>query len=233
MKTRQQPTGSIELTDRKVAAYLRKTPDFFQRHPALLNHVVFPHDTGTASSLVERQVQHLQEERRKLMHQLRDIAEVARTNEQSMHKMHRLLLKLLRCSDLEELLKTLYVSLRAQFKVNAVAIRLQTEEQPNWTGQMREFASDDQRLSALLKELGITNEPVCCKLDRQRAAALFCEHTVQDLASYALIPLGNSRWCGVVAMGSDRSDRFSETHAGDLLKNLGEILTTLLDARIP
>lgn len=233
MKTRQQSTDSIELTDQKVAAYLRKSPDFFQRYPALLNHVVFPHDAGTASSLVERQVQHLQDERRKLMHQMRDLTEVARANEQSMQKMHRLLLKLLRCKDLEGLLKTLYVSLRAQFKVKAVAIRLQTEEQPTWTGQMREFASDDQQLPALLKELGVAGEPVCCKLDHQRAAALFRGQTVQELASYALIPLGNSRWRGVVAMGSDHSDRFSDTHAGDLLKNLGEILTTLLDTRIP
>ena len=233
MKTREQPADGMELTDRKVAAYLRKTPDFFQRHPALLNHVVFPHDAGAASSLVERQVLHLQNERRNLKNQLRALTEVARENEQSMRRMHRLLLKLLRCEGLEELLKTLYVSLRAQFSVNAVAIRLQLEERPDWQGRMREFIDNDERLPALLRELGIDDGPVCCKLDRQRADVLFGAQACDELASYALIPLGNSRWRGVVGMGSEHADRFSEAHAGDLLKSLGDILTTLLDTHIP
>lgn len=231
MKPRHQPAAETDLTDRKVAAHLRKHPHFFQRYPSLLHHVVFPHDAGAASSLVERQVRHLQEERRRLQGQLQELTQVARENERSMRRIHRLLLKLLRCTDLESLLKTLYVSLRAQFRVDAVSIRLHAEATPSWQGRMREFFGGE-RPFALLEELGVSKKPVCCVLNRQQAGILFGEPPT-EMASYALIPLGNRRWRGVVCMGSGQAERFRDTYGSDLLQNLRDVLTTLVDVRLP
>ncbi len=230
MKTRPQTaTDTVALTDRKVLAWLKKHPEFFRHHPSLLNHVVFPHQTKGAASLVERQVQHLQDERRRLQLKIRELAQVARANEQSMHKMHRLLLKLLRCKDLEAVLKTLYVSLRAQFKVSAVTIRLCSGIKAQQ--QLREFSDSSGQLLGVLDDLGASEQPICCKLDQPRARLLFGEQADQ-LESFALIPLGNKKWRGLVCMGSDQTERFSATHGNELLQDLGETLTALLNAHM-
>ena len=230
MKTRPQTvTDTVALTDRKVLAWLKKHPEFFRHHPSLLNHVVFPHHTDGAASLVERQVQYLQDERRKLQLKIRELAQVARANEQSMHKLHRLLLKLLRCKDLESVLKTLYVSLRAQFKVSAVAIRLCSGVEMQQ--QLHEFSDTSGQLLEVLKDLGALKQPVCCKLDQPRARLLF-DKQAEQLESFALIPLGNNKWQGLICMGSDQTERFSSAHGNELLQDLGETLTVLLNTHI-
>ena len=50
-------TPGLGLAEREVADFLRRHPDFFERHLALLTELVVPHSGRTgAVSLLERQV---------------------------------------------------------------------------------------------------------------------------------------------------------------------------------
>ena len=48
--------------ERGIVRFLRDHPDFFERHPELLADMLLPHETGSAVSLVERQVSVLREQ---------------------------------------------------------------------------------------------------------------------------------------------------------------------------
>ena len=53
--------SSLELDADIVADYLSNNKDFFSRYPELLHFLDFPHESGSATSLVERQVAILRE----------------------------------------------------------------------------------------------------------------------------------------------------------------------------
>lgn len=46
-----------------MVRYLRDHPNFFEGHQDLLADMILPHETGTAVSLIERQVQILREQK--------------------------------------------------------------------------------------------------------------------------------------------------------------------------
>ena len=60
-RTASEDTGPEELSDATVRDYLKDHPDFFERHPDMLDHLHISHSTGSAVSLVEKQVSVLRE----------------------------------------------------------------------------------------------------------------------------------------------------------------------------
>jgi len=61
-----------------VADYLATNPDFFLRHPGLLEALEVPHDSGDAASLIEYQVRTLREQNAQLRRKLQGLVSVAR-----------------------------------------------------------------------------------------------------------------------------------------------------------
>ena len=55
------PESPAPATEEQVIVYLRNHPDFFQQHAHLLSELRLPHESGSAVSLVERQVAILRE----------------------------------------------------------------------------------------------------------------------------------------------------------------------------
>ena len=78
-----------------VADYLRENSNFLIEHPEILELVEVSHDSGTASSLIERQVQQLRASNEDLSRRLNRLVQVASENERLMSRLHRLTLDLL------------------------------------------------------------------------------------------------------------------------------------------
>ena len=88
------------LADESVVDYLLGHPDFFEAHAELLSKLKVPHPTGTAVSLIERQVEVLRGQNRQLERKLVDLIEVARANDTLIERIHRLALALLEGANL-------------------------------------------------------------------------------------------------------------------------------------
>ena len=84
-----------EVLEQEIAEYLATQPDFFLRHPELLEALQIPHETGTAVSLIEHQVKALQKQSAQYRTQLAELIEVARENERLNQRLHQLTLNLL------------------------------------------------------------------------------------------------------------------------------------------
>ena len=71
---------ATELSDEQVREYLKLNGDFLQRNPDMLDHLHISHASGSAVSLVEKQVSVLRERNIDMRHRLNALTANARDN---------------------------------------------------------------------------------------------------------------------------------------------------------
>jgi len=109
----------------EVAQYLQQHPQFFNEYADLLADIQISHpQDDKVISLNERQVISLRERNRVLQDKLLELISFGEENDAIGEKMHRLAIALLAVSSLDELFNALYFSLKEDFAVPLVALRL-------------------------------------------------------------------------------------------------------------
>lgn len=215
------------VTEKMVADYLRRNPEFFNQHPKLLAEIKLPHATGQAVSLVERQVSLLRAQNEQHRLRLRELVEIARQNELLARRMHHLALKLMDANDTQGIFATLYDSLRKNFQAERVSVRVFAEPSFMDSEPGEEFAGSKSNGLVLFKSIIDRGVPLAGKLKRQQQVFLFGDEA-DDIKSAVMVPLKGSGWGGVLAIGSASADRFREGLGVELLKNLGEALSLII-----
>lgn len=222
----EQPLSQEEiLSEQAIANYLRKNPDFFNRHESLLVSMKVPHTRGTAVSLVERQVMVLRDENRHLQRKLENLIDMAKRNEALNQKIQQVVLALLGVPNAEHFFDTLYSTLNQDFQTDAVAVRL--FEVPGKAFSSRpEFAEYDAEVFGLFEHVLNAKNPICGRLSDKQREYLFPK---QEIASAVMIPLGEEdKARGLLVLGSLDVARYYSGMSTDLLKYLGELITQLL-----
>ncbi|MCU7842338.1 MAG: DUF484 family protein [Candidatus Thiodiazotropha sp. (ex Monitilora ramsayi)] len=215
------PTDDMES---QVAEYLTDHPDFFIRRPEVLSEIEIPHESGTAVSLIERQVEALRKQLKEARNQLGEVTEVARHNHSLQERMHHLTLELIDAATFDEVLNALEDELHDDFKADAMELRL--------------FSSSrvDEHLEEALSEQAETfqqffseNMPICGPLGPEQLHYIFGAES-DRIASTALIPLKSEGVLGLLAIGSVDPKRFAPHHGTEFLTRLGEIISRTLQA---
>ena len=111
-----------------VADYLKKTPAFSEDHTDVVAQIFVPHPHGGhAIPIAERQILSLRDRARDLEQRLRELIRNGTENDEIGEKLHRSTLALFAAPDLETTLAVLSHSLKEDFSVPQVAIRLWTD----------------------------------------------------------------------------------------------------------
>ena len=229
MTTTSQQTRSDTpaLEEKAVADYLRDNPEFFQNNPSLLAGLHIPHSCGGAVSLVEHQVRVLRDQNRQLKRKLMDLVHVARDNNRLNERMHQLTLGLVSSSSLEALLDTLREHLQGEFSADTVTVRLAgIPEARARECAVDQFSSDDPQLEHF-ESFYKTCRPQCGRFKPEQLEYVFGDQA-QAVESAALIPLGKNGQVGLLAIGSQESNRFHPGMGTLFLSHLGELLELLL-----
>jgi uncharacterized protein YigA (DUF484 family) len=232
----QQQSGAVigaalgePLTDEAVADYLRRHPDFFERHPGLLLALKLPHRTGgSAVSLVERQIAMLRQRNSQLERQLKDLVAVAKSNDALVEKIHQLALKILRAQGAAARLERLETSLREEFAAERAVIVLFADAAPPDAvreGFVLRLAADDALVRPFATFLR-AGRPRCGPL-RDRQKAIF-DRDADSVSSAALVPLGANASVGFLVIGSRDPDHFHPGKRVDFLGRLGELIAVAL-----
>jgi hypothetical protein len=208
-----------DAAETEVADYLIDHPDFLIRHPEVLCELELPHETGTAVSLVERQIKVLREQTQNYRHQLEDLIEVARENDQLGRRLHRLTLELIEAEEFDELVNILQDELRDQFKADAVELKLFAANALQ--------AHADEPGPALFGDFMGKGKPSCGPLAKTQLEYLFGSQA-GETGSAALIPLQTHTLMGVLAIGSRDPERFTPGKGVDFLMRLGELVERTL-----
>jgi uncharacterized protein YigA (DUF484 family) len=207
--------------------YLRKHPEFFQKHPDLLQSLELSHESGAAVSLIERQVDQLRASNEELNRQLSRLVRVASENEQLMSRLHRLTLELMTLDSRREFFDHLGESLLNDFKADIVQICLFDAGLADEAGEtVRVLSEDDPALEPFRAQLD-KDSTVCGRLGEARLRFLFGKKA-QWVQSTALVPLGDHGADGMMAIGSSDPARFYPGMGTLFLDLLANVISTRL-----
>jgi uncharacterized protein YigA (DUF484 family) len=229
IKPRPEPG---ELSEDAVCAFLTARPEFFERHPEVLDALRLPHRTGGAAvSLIERQMEQLRERNAGLERKLRELIAIARDNETLVEKLHGLGLQLLGTDSLAARLAILEAQLRESFAVDQSVLVLfgdRGREQALGLGRfLRIRAEDDPALQPFATLLD-TGSPRCGQIRDSQRDFLFGTDT-NEIGSAALVPLLAGRTpIGLLGLGSRERDHFNPGKGTDVLRRIADTVAAAI-----
>ena len=194
---------SAAIRPEDVAKYLKDHPEFFDEYADLLASIQVPHPYGGhAIPLSERQVLALRERSRSLEGKLRELVQFGEENDTVSDKVHRFSVALLAVGDLPALVNTVETSLREDFDVPAVALRI-------WADPYHVANAGAQPVS---EEVQVFTEslaaPYFSDVPLYETAGWF-DSPGPEIKSLVYMPLSSGRVFGVLALGSADPARFT------------------------
>jgi uncharacterized protein YigA (DUF484 family) len=213
-----------------VAAFLRSNPGFLEEYPDILEIQKLSHNSGVATSLIERQVELLREKNEEMSRQLNRLVQVAADNERLMSRLHQLTLELLSFDSREEFFTHLGNSLLNDFKADILKICLFDKSAAAAAGEdVSHIQNDDadiEQFQAILEK----DSTVCGRLNDSKLEFLFGTKA-RWVQSTALVPLGDAGCHGFMAIGSSDSARFYPGMGTLFLDLLANVISSSLENR--
>jgi diaminopimelate epimerase len=217
-------SGLADLSEIQVARYLQKHPEFFNGHLHLLEQIHIPHPSGNAVSLISKQLEIFRSRHHELESQLTELIDIARDNDTSILRMHKLALALLDAASLPMAVRNLNIVLSEYFLTDFVAVRIIQEEAcPDLPDLC--VPQQSEQLLPFSKELS-SQEPSCGRPTLAQARALFGEADAADIKSCAIIPMIFTELQGLLAIGSREEGRFAKDMGNLFLKQMSELVGT-------
>lgn len=215
------------LTAKQIEQYLREHPEFFNEHLHLLEQMKIPHPSGNAVSLISKQLEIFRTKHQELESQLTELIEIARENDTSYVRMHKLTLALLDSKTIEEAVENLETVLSEYFLTDFVAIRI-IKHIADTTISDLYIEPDSEELKPFSKELS-GSEPTCGRPTLTQAKILFGDSSL-EVQSYAIMPMMFTEMEGFLAVGSREDGRFHYSMGSLFLTQMSEIVGTRLIA---
>ncbi len=232
MSTQAKPDFVDEgMTEEAVRDYLHDNPDFFERNSALLDALRVPHVSGDAVSLVERQISVLRQKELKLKRQLKELVDVARSNDTIAEKVHAFSLGLLSAQSLSVTISRIEEAMRKGFGADESVLVLFADPEAFPDIEPSRFFRVIDRASEELKPFSTFLEssgPRCGQIRDSQKSFLF-QADAEEIGSVALLPLGKKSELGFLAIGSVSSERFHPGMSIDFLARLGDLVATALE----
>jgi uncharacterized protein YigA (DUF484 family) len=220
-----------EVDEAAVASYLAATPEFFDRHAQLLAKIRLPDSRGGAStvSLLERQVEVLRERNRQLERKVKDFVDVARENDALGTRVLAMARRLIAARDRTAVIAAIEAALREDVGAGQSVLVLTAGRAPAGIAESRFLRIVPAEAADLrsFETLFSAGKPRCGQLRDSQREFLFGADAA-EIGSVALVPLGPKGSLGLLACGSNDSQRFNPTMSTDFLAHIGELIAAAL-----
>ena len=229
---KHQHAVNPEITEDSIADYLQANPEFFERHSSLLNNLRLPHSAGGPTvSLVERQIHLLRQKNLKLESKLKDLVDIARSNDALAARIHSLAMLMLAAPDQAGVIKVLEEQLRLSFNADrAILVVFDAPADASAAGRFLRVIDRDDAQIAPFRTFMQSNAPRCGQIRDTQRDFLFGPDNI-EIGSAALVPLGAHAEMGFLAIGSRDSGHFHPGMSIDFLTRLGELVSCGLRIR--
>lgn len=215
------------ISEEQVVEYLKNHPHFFQGHLELLEDLHIPHPSGSAVSLISKQLELFRAKHKEQENQLIALIDIARENDASFNGMHELALAMLESNSLEDVVANLSEVLAECFMTDFVALKV-IGDRPDAPISQMFVQADDEALKHFSQELA-TNQPKCGRPTLAQARFLFGD-AASEVRSCAIIPMSFTLVEGLIAIGSRDDQRFHYSMGTLFLAQISEIIGTRLIA---
>ncbi len=214
------------VDEARVIQYLRDNPEVLLKYPDIFSELAIPHQTGAATSLVERQLKLLREENQSLKAKIEELVGIARENEELNQRFHRLALELMNTDQLHDVLAMVQDQVQTFFYTDFVCFRFL----PNVSAESNIldglYLDQQSGIVDSVKPWIEARKPVCGRQDEKINRELFGADI--RIGSSALIPLYHTGDLGLLCLGSVSADRFGLTMGTIFLQQLGELVSNRL-----
>lgn len=216
-------SDSIRLTDADVVQYLQDNPDFFIAKDDLLAQLRIPHDSGQATSLIERQLAVYRERNVELRQRLSDLLENARRNDKLFGKTKRLVLALVDAKNWLDIEAALDDSLRQDFNVDHWSLLYFSEQALEHP--LRSISDKDQQRE--IHRLFKGHRAFCGQLTDATMDLLLDEHQ-SSAESIAAAQIRNGQQTGVISVASDDPKFYRSSMDTLFLDYIADVLGLIL-----
>jgi uncharacterized protein YigA (DUF484 family) len=213
----------IEISEELVREYLVEHGDFLQRNPDLMDHLHINHASGSAVSLVERQVSVLRERNIDMRRRLNTLTGNARDNDELYQQTRNLVLRLLEADSLAALFDHFLGAMHEEFSVeHATMILFDDDPASRAGGRYDDPAAAAEVVGALLRG----RKAICGTLREEELNYLFPD--AGAVGSAAVMPLYKDRELGLIAVGSSDANRYRSDMGTVFLSHIAEVIVRLL-----
>ena len=216
--------SKTKLHTEEVVNYLDQNRTFFHTFPNLLDELSIPHPkSGKAVSLLERQVFQLREQRDALKVEVDTLVDIAGENGQLFAKVQSFTKALMATQTEQQAVDCIYETMAALFDVEHISIV--TWDLPKVCIHGVTQLGVSQTWCDTLKMSLSVGRPACGLLENDWQKGLF--HTQDLMKSVCLLPLGEDKVRGVLALGA-QTERFHQDLGTYFLKMMAELVTAKL-----
>ena len=208
-----------------VREFLRDNPTFLDNHQDILESMDLPHHSGSAVSLVERQVSVMRDRNTEIRARLDNILATAQDNDQLFEKTKQLVLKLLEAKNLSTLVEAVHESLGKDYQIEFYSLTLfgTQETLPKTMARVVHVEQANEQIGTLLS----ANRVVCGVLREEEMTFLFGDNGAQ-VGSAASIPLCYNKLYGILAVGNADPNFYTGSMGTLFLSYIGEVLSRLI-----
>ena len=199
----------------QVAAYLLENPDFFSKFPQLIENITIPHAHKGSVSLVELQGEKLRKKVRSLSQKLNQLTSIAKQNEVIYRVYTELNLRILKCTNLDDLKFILEEVIHENLQLSSVILKPFKGAHALPEIQRRLFI--EKRFKRHKFFFG--------RLSEHERRLLFAD---QEANSVALLLIGDLGELGILAIGSKDPGHFNPDMDTLLITQLQQFLGVLL-----
>ena len=222
----QSDSETTTIREDQIVGYLRRNPDFFARHEDLLAEISLPHDSGSAISLLERQVNILRERGTEARQKLNNLLENARNNDQLFDTTRNLVIALLEAANATEIAEIAQRQLSNHATVDACELILVEQEGLDVASTVRTQSSE--HLKTEFEDIFRLKRTHCGSLDQKTIDQLFQKET-PSIRSTALCPvISNGEVLAILALGNQGKDTFSVNLDTLFLDFIGRVVGAVL-----
>ena len=214
-----------ECTADEAERYLRKHPDFLSGRPALLAELALSHDSGVATSLIERQVAVLRDQSHYYRNQLNELMNIAQDNDRLGGRFRALSLAFMDARDGGAAISLLEISLREDFVADYACLLWPEEVLPQFSGDLLSLRQG--RLEGLpdFPKALLDGKPICGRFSDKLIESLFDDRSV---GSAALVPIRVDGGMALLAIGCADETHFHADQGTIFLEYLGALLARSL-----
>ena len=226
-QAQKQKQQAPQDDDQQLLALLKESPDILLRHPSVLAELEIPHESGTAVSLIERQVRVLRDKVQVSEERLMRLMDIARDNERLAASCHRLAVNLLGADDLDDVVSIVLAELRNELGADFAVMRLITEDQNKLSTKPELFVDSTSEPLKSFDTMLNNRKPLCGQCTSEQKAFLFGDD-IDQIGSAAVIPLVAGARLGLVGLGAKDKNRFNIAMGTEFLGQIGELISTAL-----
>ncbi|MDJ0834123.1 MAG: DUF484 family protein [Gammaproteobacteria bacterium] len=222
-KTTSEQAQATDIDEQTVMDYLKNHPDALNRHPELLTQLNVDHQSGSAVSLVERQLRLLRDENQKLKDKLGNLVQIARENEELGQRFHRLSLELMAADSLHDIVAMTQNQVQTFFYTDYVSFCFHDALRDQLHGQENNIVDANSKYASQLRDWIHRRRAVFGPLETGMDQVFFGIHN--QMQSCVLIPLYHTNDIGLLALGSKSKERFNPHKGTMFLDQLGELIS--------